>query len=122
TRLPKEGYYHIETVPDYNASAPDDDQHHNVRRFIYAGTDIQPWHNLQDAEVVAVETCSANRLPIREVDVEKRLVTFDRPSRGNLMYGRNRPHRHDLLDLIRDLCGRQSREPDHIQPDRKSVV
>src|SRR5437879_4086128 len=52
TRLPKEGYYHIETVPDYNASAPDDDQHHNVRRFIYAGTDIQPWHNLQDAEVV----------------------------------------------------------------------
>jgi hypothetical protein len=87
TRLPKEGFYHIEAVPDYDASQPDDDQHNNVRRCIYAGTDIQPWHNLQDVEVVAVETCIANRLPIREVDGKKRLVTFDRPSRGNLMYG-----------------------------------
>jgi len=58
-----------------------------VRRFLFAGTDIQPWHNLQDVDVVAVETCQSNRLPIREVDVEKRLVTFDRTSRGNLMYG-----------------------------------
>jgi len=71
TRLPKEGFYHIEAVPDYKAHEPDDDQHHNVRRFIYTGTDIQPWHNLQDVEVVAVETCIANRLPIREVDVER---------------------------------------------------
>ena len=38
-------------------------------------------------EVVAVETCQSNRLPIQEVDVKKRLVTFDRTSRGNLMYG-----------------------------------
>jgi hypothetical protein len=87
TRLPKEGFYHVESVPEYNAKQPDDDQHNNVRRFVYGGTDIRPWHDLEDVDLVAVETCQSNRLPILEVDVEKRLVTFDRTSRGNLMYG-----------------------------------
>jgi parallel beta helix pectate lyase-like protein len=87
TRLPKEGFYHVESVPEYNAKQPDDDQHNNVRRFVYGGTDIRPWHDLEDVDFVAVETCQSNRLPILEVDVKKRLVTFDRTSRGNLMYG-----------------------------------
>jgi parallel beta helix pectate lyase-like protein/glycosyl hydrolase family 141 len=87
TRLPKEGWSRVESVPDYDASQPDDDQHNNVQRFKYAGTDIQPWHNIQDVEVVAFETCNSNRLPIRAVDGSKRLVTLGRPSRGNLMYG-----------------------------------
>jgi len=88
TRLPKEGFYHIEAVPEHDANQGQDDIHGDWQ-FVYAGTDIQPWHNLQDVEVVAVATCTANRLPIREVDVEQQLVTFDRISRGPLMYGGN---------------------------------
>ncbi len=101
TRRPKEGFYRVESVPEYDASQPDDDQHNNVRRFVYSGIDIQPWHNLEDIDVVAVETCQSNRLPIREVDVEKRLVTFDRTSRGNLMYGG--PARYWLENIFEAL-------------------
>ena len=86
TRLPKEGFYHVESVPEYDAKQPDDDQHNNVRRFVYSGTDIQLWHNLEDVDLVAVETCQSNRLPIQKLDVERRLVTFDRTSRGNLRF------------------------------------
>lgn len=86
TRLPKEGFYHIEAVPDRDPNQGGDDIDGDWG-FVYAAGDIQPWHNLQDVEVLAVATCTANRLPIREVDVEKRLVTFDRISRGPLLYG-----------------------------------
>lgn len=85
TRLPKEGGYRIESVPDAVAG-----REHDVdtdRRFVYAGTDIQPWHHLQDVELVVAATCVASRMFIHAVDVEKRLVTFDRTSRGPVMYG-----------------------------------
>ena len=101
TRLPRRGFYHVESVPEYDARQPDDDQHNNVRRFVYSAIDIQPWHNLADIDVVAVETCQSNRLPIREVDLEKRLVTFDRTSRGNLMYGG--PARYWLENIFEAL-------------------
>lgn len=86
TRRPREGFYAIKAVPERDASHGGDDVNGD-RAFIYAGTDIQAWHNLQDVEVVAVATCGSNRLPIQSVDAERHLVTFDRISRGPLMYG-----------------------------------
>jgi CubicO group peptidase (beta-lactamase class C family) len=83
TRLPKQGEYRIEALPDVPISNETWDT--PVRRFVYAGTDIRPWHNLRDVEVVAPCRWLDNRLPILEVDSDKRMVTFDRSSRFNLV-------------------------------------
>jgi hypothetical protein len=88
TRLPREGFYQIESVPEQDTTQRQDDINGDWQ-FVYADTDIQPWHNLQDVEIVAAATCTSNRLLIQEVDVEQHLVTFDRISRGPLMYGGN---------------------------------
>ena len=82
TRLPKVGEYRIEALPDSTIS--NEVWHKPVRRFVYAGTDIKPWHNLVDVEVVACCRWVDNRLPIQQVDPDKRIVTFDRSSRFNL--------------------------------------
>jgi len=83
TRMPKQGEYQIEDLPDVPITNETWDK--PVRRFLYAGTDIQSWHNLRDVEVVAPCRWVDNRLPIQEVDVGKRVVTFDRSSRFNLV-------------------------------------
>lgn len=82
TRLPKEGEYQIEALPDVRIA--NETWTEPVRRFVYAGTDIKRWHNLTDVEVVACCRWVDNRLPIQQVDPDKRIVTFDRPSRFNL--------------------------------------
>jgi len=71
TRLPKQGEYQIEALLDVPISNETWDR--PVRRFVYAGTDIQHWHNLGDVEVVAPCHWVDNRLPIQEVDPGKRL-------------------------------------------------
>src|SRR5512133_1879995 len=83
TRVPKEGEFQIEALPDVPIT--DEAWEKPVRRFVFAGTDIQPWHNLNDVEVVAPCRWVDNRLPISEVDVQKRIVTFDRSSVRNLV-------------------------------------
>ncbi len=83
TRLPKQGEYQIEALPDVPIT--DAAWEKQVRRFVFSGKDIQRWHNLQDVEVVAPCRWVDNRLPIQEVDAEKRLVTFDRSSVFNLV-------------------------------------
>ena len=88
TRLPEEGFYKIKAVPEHDANQGGVDINGD-RGFIYYDTDIKPWHNLHDVEIVAVATCSSNRLPIQKIDVEQHQVTFDRISRGPLMYGGN---------------------------------
>ena len=82
-RLPREGEYQIEALPDVAIS--NETWQEPVRRFVYTGTDIQPWHNLADVEVVAPCRWVDNRLPIRQIDPNKRIVTFDRSSRFNLV-------------------------------------
>ena len=82
-RLPKAGEYQIEALPDVPIT--NESWEKPVRRFLFAGTDIQRWHNLTDVEVVAPCRWVDNRLPMLEVDVDKRIVTFDRSSVFNLV-------------------------------------
>ncbi len=83
TRLPRQGEYQIQALPDVPIS--DAAWEKQVRRFVYAGTDIQRWQNLGDVEVVAPCRWVDNRLPIQAVDPDKRIVTFDRSSVFNLV-------------------------------------
>jgi hypothetical protein len=83
TRVPKQGEFQIEALPDVPIT--DEAWEKQVRRFVFAGTDIQRWHNLRDVEVVAPCRWVDNRLPIQEVDPDKRIVTFDRSSVFNLV-------------------------------------
>jgi len=80
TRLPKEGMYRIEALPGFDWQRQWEAFLDGTKQFVYSGTDIQPWRNLHDVEVIGVSRWITNRLPIQEVDVEKRLVTFDRAS------------------------------------------
>ena len=82
TRLPKQGEYSIESLPDFDKNVDPWDQ--DFRRFVFSGTDIQQWHNLRDVEVMALVRWRDNRLPIQEVDVANRIVTFDRKTVGGL--------------------------------------
>jgi hypothetical protein len=82
TRLPKEGEYRIESLPDFDKKV--DPWEQDFRRFVFSGTDIQRWHNLRDVEVMALVRWRDNRLPIQEVDVADRIVTFDRKTMGGL--------------------------------------
>jgi hypothetical protein len=83
TRLPKDGEYQIEALPDVPIT--DDAWEKPVRRLAFSGTDIQRWHNLRDVEVVAPCRWVDNRLPIQDLDLEKHIVTFDRSSVFNLV-------------------------------------
>jgi hypothetical protein len=83
TRLPKLGEYQIEALPDVPIAHEAWEK--QVRRFVFSGKDIQRWQNLHDVEVVAPVRWVDNHLPILEVDPDKRIVTFDRPSVFNLV-------------------------------------
>ena len=83
TRLPKQGEYRIEALPDVPIT--NEAWEKPVRRFVFAGKDIQRWHNLPDVEVMAPVRWVDNHLPIQAVDPDKRLVTFDRSSVFNLV-------------------------------------
>jgi len=87
TRLPKQGEYHIESLPGYTG----DFLRSPTKQFVYAPGDIVPsWRNLRDVEVVGITRWLDNRLPIESVNGETRMVTFDRPSLFALLSG-NRP-------------------------------
>jgi hypothetical protein len=77
TRLPKQGEYHIESLPGYTG----DFLRSPTKQFVYAPGDIVPaWRNLQDVEIVGITRWLDNRLPIESVNAQTRTVTFDRPS------------------------------------------
>lgn len=80
TRLPKTGMYRIEALPGYDWKRRTETFFDGTKQFVYTGTDIQRWRNLQDVEVIGIANWIDNRLPIQEVDADKRLVTFDRRS------------------------------------------
>ena len=80
TRLPKTGLYRIEALPGYDWKRQGEAFLDGTKQFVYSGTDIQRWRNLHDVEVIGVTRWITNRLPIQEVDPDRRIVTFDRPS------------------------------------------
>ncbi len=80
-RLPKKGYHRFERlIGDDTGFAwsrgPD--------RAGYAGSDIQPWKNLPDVRLVALQLWFEAHHRIREVDVANRVVHFRAKSLGNL--------------------------------------
>ena len=46
------------------------------RDFVFFPGDLRPWENLADVELVALHSWSASRLRIRELDLEKNVVTL----------------------------------------------
>jgi len=72
--------YRIEALPGFDWQRQWEAFLDGTKQFVYSGTDIQPWRNLHDVEIIGVTRWITNRLPIQEVDVEKHLVTFDRTS------------------------------------------
>ena len=82
TRLPKQGEYQIEAVLDYDPKSPEYPYAftQGTKRIVYKGTDIQPWHNLHDVEVVGVTCWHDEHLPLESVDVTSHTATFDRRS------------------------------------------
>lgn len=77
SRLPKEGYYRIVSLPDRTEGQP---WNEGQDRFIFAVGDIQPWSHLTDVEVVALHFWIESRMRIASVDEGQKLVTLDRKS------------------------------------------
>jgi hypothetical protein len=80
THLPETGMHRTESLPGFDWSRQWEAFLDGTRRFVSAGTDHRPWRNLYDVEMIGVTRWITNRLPFEEVDVQQRLVTFDRPS------------------------------------------
>ena len=65
TRLPKEGFYHAESLGQ--------DVHD---RFRYAEGDVKPWQNLDDVEVIAFNAWDELRFHIASINEKDRIITF----------------------------------------------
>src|SRR5207244_1025013 len=76
-RLPKEGRYLIDQVPDLT---PDTAVTARQTRFRYFTGDIRAWDNLTDVEVVALSFWVESRMPIARVDEASRIVYFSQGS------------------------------------------
>jgi hypothetical protein len=48
TRLPKMGMYRIESLPGYDWKRRTETVFDGTKQFVYSGTDVQRWRNLQD--------------------------------------------------------------------------
>jgi len=77
TRLPKQGYYWIEDVPDIDFSAQ---LFEGSDRFQCAPGDIKNWHNLTDVDVVVLHYWIEERMPVASFDEETNMVTSSRRS------------------------------------------
>ncbi len=80
-RLPREGYYRIEALPDLDEACF---YRTGQYRFTYRGADLRSFHNLPDVEVVALSFWTESRMWIRSLDEAQRLVVLDRESNKNL--------------------------------------
>ncbi len=76
-RLPKQGTFRIESLPDLKKDTP---WNGGQTRFKYAEGDLKAWHNLQDVEVVALHFWVDSRMPVQELDEASRIVTLGRRS------------------------------------------
>ena len=77
-RIPNRGFLRVAGFPD---GGPDVPYHTDVRRFQYAGNDLDPdWTNLQDVEVIVYHFWTDSHLPIRRIDPNSHIVTFQNES------------------------------------------
>jgi len=77
TRLPREGFYVIESVPGIDLSAELFD---GSNAFVAVPGDMQNWHNITDVDVVALHWWVEERMPIESFDEATRTVTSSRRS------------------------------------------
>lgn len=76
-RLPKAGFYWMESVPGFTLAAELFD---GTDTFVCRPGDIQPWRNLSDVEVVAIHFWIEERMPIASFDEQTRTVHSSRRS------------------------------------------
>ena len=83
-RHPNHGTLRIAGIPDLVTGAP---YSQGQSRFVYHGEDIRPWRNLNDVEVVVMHFWVAARLSIASIDVEDRIVNFQKGTRRRMTEG-----------------------------------
>ncbi|MEP0766433.1 MAG: right-handed parallel beta-helix repeat-containing protein [Fimbriimonadia bacterium] len=77
SRLPKDGYYRIESLPDLKDGQP---WNEGQNRFVFAPGDVRAWSHAADVDVVALHFWIESRMRIASVDEGTRIVTLDRKS------------------------------------------
>lgn len=77
SRLPKEGYYRIESLPDAKEGLP---WNEGQDRFVFMPGEIRPWSHLTDVDIVALTLWVESRMRIASVDEAQRIVQLDRKS------------------------------------------
>lgn len=79
-RTPNEGYFHMVRKGPPGKDAAGKDVPRDRTAFVFAGSDIKPWPDLKEAQVVVFHSWETSRLRIAGVDEAQRLVTFTGPS------------------------------------------
>ncbi len=75
-RLPKQGYFVMEDVPDIDGRVDCWSQFFNgTHRFVYKEGDLGAFRNVSDIEIVAHHFWVDERMPIASLDADSRLVT-----------------------------------------------
>jgi parallel beta-helix repeat protein len=72
TRVPEEGYYRIESVPDITGATP---WNTGQDRFVYRAGDIDAWRNPEDIDVVVLHFWVESRMGVALIDPARRMVT-----------------------------------------------
>ena len=86
TRLPKEGWYQIESLIDVPENT---NWNQGQDRFRFKEGEIRQWKNLSDVDVVALHFWIEERLPIKSVDESSRVVELAKKSTFRLTEAHN---------------------------------
>ncbi|MDH7602221.1 MAG: right-handed parallel beta-helix repeat-containing protein [Armatimonadota bacterium] len=77
TRLPKEGFYQIESLIDADWDSP---WNQGQDKFRFKQGEIKQWRNLSDVEIVALHFWVESRMPIQSVDETQCIVNLAKKS------------------------------------------
>lgn len=109
-RLPKDGYYRIaKEVPCPKDKAPDSFE-------FKPGQFSAEWPDLQDVEVLVFHSWTMDRMRIKSVDAEKRVVTFTSPTLANVWFFDLRAGKRFIIENV----GAALERPGEWHLDRKT--
>lgn len=77
SRYPNKGYLPVEAVPDTTQNTP---WHEGQNSFVFRQGDLKDWETIDQAEVVVMSRWTESRLPVKKIDTNDRLITFDKNS------------------------------------------
>jgi parallel beta-helix repeat protein len=112
-RLPKKGYYWIDSVPDSRLDAFIFD---GSDSFISKKGDFLPWKNITDVEVVVLHYWVEERMPVQSFDEENNLIVSSRKSLFALRDDRSERYAKYYVENIAEAL----EEPGEWYLDRKS--